>query len=52
LSNRPIITVAMRRHIEQRVAHRLKCVGFPAEAGRARFRQRLDFRTGATAIGP
>lgn len=48
----PIITMAARRQIEQRVAHRLERVGLSTKVGRARFRQRLDLRTGAIAIGP
>lgn len=42
----------MCRQIEQRAAHRLKRGCLPTKVRRARFRQRLDLRTGATAIGP
>jgi hypothetical protein len=48
----PIIAVATRRQIEQRLAHRLKRIGLPAKFLCARFGQHLDLRTGAMAIGP
>src|SRR3546814_20159369 len=48
----PIVAVTARRQIEQCVAHRMEGVSLLAKVGRARFRQRLDLRTGATAIGP
>src|SRR3546814_14839626 len=48
----PIVAVTARRQIEQCVAHRMEGVSLLAKVGRARFRQRIDLRTGATAFGP
>ncbi len=48
----PLVPMAGIRKVEQCFAHGIECIRLPTQVSRARFRQSLDLRARALAVGP